>query len=47
MIENIKVEMRNSLKEIDEKTIKKFEEINKSLVECQESQGKTSKQTKR
>lgn len=29
MIDNIKVEMRNSLEEIDEKTIKKFEEINK------------------
>jgi hypothetical protein len=43
-IEIFKEEMNKSLKEIEERTIKKLKEINKSFKECQESQ-ETSKQT--
>ena len=38
MVETLKEEMKNSLKEMEEKTNKKLEEINKSLNETQEKQ---------
>ena len=38
MIVTLKEQMKNSLKEMEEKTNKKLEEINKSLNETQEKQ---------
>ena len=44
MIEALKEEMKNSLKEMEEKTNKKLEEINKSLKENQEKAIKQMKE---
>ena len=44
VIETLKQEVKNSLKEMDEKTIKKFEEINNSFNHTQENQQKAIKQ---
>ena len=46
MIETLKEEMKNSLKEMEEKTNKKLEDISKSLKGSQENQEKTVKQFK-
>ena len=45
MIEALKGEMKNSLKEVEEKTSKKWEEVNKSLKENKGSQEKKKNQT--
>ena len=45
MFEILKKEMRNSLKEIEEKTNKKLEDISKSLKEMQEKEIKHVKET--
>ena len=45
MMETFKEEVKNSLKEMEEKTNKKLEEINKSLKDTQETQGKKNNQT--
>ena len=45
MFETLKKEMRNSLKEIEEKTNKKLEDISKSLMENQERPIKHMKET--
>ena len=46
MMETFKEEVKNSLKEMEEKTNKKLEEINKSLKDTQENQEKTIEQVK-
>ena len=46
MIEALKEEMKNSLKEMEERTNKKLQEINKSLKEIKENQEKTIKKVK-
>lgn len=43
MVEVLKEEMKNSLKEIKKRQAKNLEEINKSLKEYQESQEKTNR----
>ena len=45
-IESLKQDMNNSLKELDEKYNKKFEEISKSVNETLRNQEKTIKQVK-
>ena len=45
MFETLKEEMRNSLKEMEEKTNKKLEDISKSLKENQEKSVKRMKET--
>ena len=44
MIESLKQEVKNSLKEIDEKNNKKFEEMSKSVKDTLGNQEKTIKQ---
>lgn len=46
MMETIKQEVKNPFKEMEEKTNKKLEEINKSLKDTQENQEKAIKQVK-
>ena len=47
MMETLQQEVKNSLKEMEEKTNKKLEEINKSLKHTQENQEKSIKQVKK
>ncbi|CAO2638382.1 LINE-1 retrotransposable element ORF1 protein [Lemmus lemmus] len=46
IMETFKEEVRNSLKEMEDKTNKKLEEINKSLKDTHENQEKAIKQVK-
>ena len=44
MMETLKQKVKNSLKEMEEKTNKKMGEINKSLRKTQENQGKNKQE---